>query len=66
MLPPAGAELGDPNLPRNVNYVFGMDDAKPQTAFAPLTYLGLWIGGLIALVHLPSHGLLKRLFSRAA
>ena len=66
LLPPAGAELADPNIPRNVNYVFGMDDANPQTAFAPLTYLGLWIGGLIALVYLPTHVLLNRLFGRVA
>lgn len=66
LLPPAGAELADPNLPRNVNYVFGMDDANPQTRFAPLTYLGLWAGGLIVLVYLPTHFILNRWFARAA
>ena len=65
-LPPAGAALGDPNMPRNVNYVFGMDDAIPQSRFAPLTYLGIWICGLVALVYLPTHFILKRLFTRAA
>ncbi len=63
-LPPAGAELADPNLPRNVNYVFGMDDASPQTRFSPLAYLGIWMAGLIAVIYLPTHLLLKRLFSR--
>lgn len=63
-LPPAGALLENPQLPRNVNYVFGMDDAAPQTRFAPLTYLSLWISGLILLVYLPTHGLLKRFFTR--
>jgi len=65
-LPPAGAPLADPNLPRNVNYVFGMDDANPQSRFAPLTYLGIWISGLMVLVYLPTHIILKRLFTRAA
>jgi hypothetical protein len=65
-LPPAGAPLADPNLPRNVNYVFGMDDANPQTRWAPLTYLGLWVGGLVTLVYWPTHLMLKRLFARSA
>jgi hypothetical protein len=63
-LPPAGAELADPNLPRNVNYVFGMDDAAPQTRFAPLTYLTIWITGLIGLIFVPTHLFLKRCFTR--
>lgn len=66
LLPPAGAILEDPNLPRNVNYVFGMDDATPQNRMAPLTYLGVWIVGLITCVYLPTHALLSRLFSRGA
>ncbi len=65
-LPPAGAELADPNLPRNVNYVFGMDDASPQTWMSPLAYLGVWMAGLVLLIYLPTHLLLKRFFSRAA
>jgi hypothetical protein len=65
-LPPAGAPLADPNLPRNVNYVFGMDDANPQTRWAPLTYLGMWVGGLVTLVYWPTHLMLKRLFARSA
>jgi hypothetical protein len=66
LLPPAGAVLDDPNLPRNVNYVFGMDDSAPQTRFTPMTYLALWIGGLTCCVYVPTHVLLNRLFSRAA
>jgi hypothetical protein len=65
-LPPAGAVLEDPNLPRNVNYVFGMDDAMPQSRFAPLTYLGLWLGGLTTCVYMPTHAFLNRFFVRAA
>lgn len=65
-LPPAGAELPDPNLPRNVNYVFGMDDASPQTWLPAPAYLGVWITGLVLLIYLPTHLLLKRQFACAA
>ena len=62
-LPPAGAVLADPALPRNVNYVFGLSEAEPQTWLPPAAYLGVWIGVLTALVYLPSHWVLKRCFS---
>src|SRR5450755_2392307 len=29
--PPAGAHLANPNIPININYVYGFDDHKPQT-----------------------------------
>jgi hypothetical protein len=58
LLPAAGAELADPKLPRNVNYVFGMDDAKPQDMLPPLAYLGAWIAALIGIVFVPTHFLL--------
>lgn len=60
VLPAAGAELADPNIPRNVNYVFGMDDAKPQDLLPPLAYLGAWISALIGLVFIPTHFLLAK------
>jgi hypothetical protein len=63
-LPPAGAELKDPLIPRNVNYVFGFDDAKPQTWMAPGLYLVAWIAALTLLAYLPTHLFLKR-FARA-
>ncbi|MES2659703.1 MAG: hypothetical protein V4689_13885 [Verrucomicrobiota bacterium] len=60
LLPPAGAELSNPNMPRNVNYVFGMDDAKPQTLLPPLAYLGAWIAALTGIIFVPTHFLLKK------
>lgn len=65
-LPPAGAELANPSHPRNVNYVFGMNDAHPQTWMPPLAYLGVWLTGLVLLIYLPTHLLLKRFFVRVA
>jgi len=61
LLPPAGAVLADPMLPRNVDYVFGMDDAKPQQWLPPLAYLGAWIAALTGIVFVPTHFLLKKI-----
>lgn len=61
LLPPAGALLENPSLPRNVNYVFGMDDSKPQTLLPPLAYLTVWIAALIGIVTIPTHFLLKKI-----
>lgn len=60
-LPPAGAVLPDPNLPRNVNYVFGMNDAQPQAWMSPGLYLVAWIALLSILVYVPTHLVLKKL-----
>jgi hypothetical protein len=61
-LPPAGSELSDPNMPRNVNYVFGFDDAKPQTWMPAKTYLVAWMGLLLGVVYVPTHLVLKKYF----
>lgn len=60
-LPPAGAVLPDPNLPRNVNYVFGMNDAQPQAWMNPCLYLVAWIALLSIVVYMPTHFVLKKL-----
>jgi hypothetical protein len=60
LLPPAGAVLANPKIPTNINYVFGMDDAKPQELLPPLLYLGAWIGALVGLIFVPTHFVLKK------
>ncbi len=60
-LPPAGAVLPNPNAPTNINYVYGMDDAKPQDLLPPLAYLGAWIAALTGIVFIPTHFALKKL-----
>ena len=60
LLPEAGAVLADPLIPRNVNYVFGMDDAKPQELLPAPVYLIAWIGALIGMVFVPTHLVLKK------
>jgi len=59
-LPEAGAVLEDPKIPRNINYVFGMDDAQPQSWLPPLTYLSVWITALVGIIFVPTHLLLKK------
>lgn len=61
LLPPAGAILPNPKAPTNVNYVFGMDDTKPQDLLHPLAYLGAWISALVGIVFIPTHFALKKL-----
>jgi hypothetical protein len=59
-LPPAGAVLTDPLIPRNVNYVFGINEAKPQNWMPAGWYLIAWIAALTLLAYLPTHLFLKR------
>ena len=59
LLPAAGAELAFPNQPRNVNYVFGMDDAQPQTWMPSWAWLTLLLVGLPTLIYAPTHLALK-------
>ena len=58
--PAAGAVPSNPKMPVNINYVFGFDDAKPQSFMPPDLYLITWIGALITLVYWPTHLVLKR------
>ena len=55
LLPPAGAALDFPNQPHNVNYVFGMDDAQPQTWMPSWAWLALLVTGLPSLIYYPTH-----------
>lgn len=62
-MPPAGAQTGDPNLPININYVFGFNDAKPQSLLPAPLYLLAWMTLLLTVVFIPTHFVLKRYFS---
>ena len=61
LLPPAGAILADPKWPRNVNYVFGLDDAHPQKWMRPGLYLVVWFFALFTLAYVPTHLALLKL-----
>jgi hypothetical protein len=60
-LPPAGAHLSDPNTPLNVNYVFGFNDATPQSWMHPSSYLVVWMIALLAGAFVPAHFALVKL-----
>lgn len=58
-LPAPPAPVDRPNLPVNVNYVYGMSDDKPQQWMPPLVWLGLMMAGLPILFFVPTHLLLS-------
>jgi hypothetical protein len=66
LLPPAGAILADPKWPRNINYVFGLDDAHPQKWMPPGLYLVVWILVLFTLAYVPTHLALSKLTAARA
>lgn len=59
-MPPAGAEHASKLVPNNINYVWGFDDAQPQSWMSPAAYLASWMAGLAVLVYWPTHRLLQR------
>ena len=61
--PPPGAYLADPNLPININYVYGFSDQHPQTWMNQKLYVILWLGTLWVAAFLPTHALLRKLFA---
>jgi hypothetical protein len=64
-LPPAGAKLANPNTPINVNYVFGLNDAQPQTWMPQGLYLLVWMLALFTLAFLPTHLVLKKITAQS-
>lgn len=64
-MPPAGAHLANPNLPVNINYVFGFDDRHPQHWLNQNLYVVVWLGLLFGLAFLPTHLVLRRVYPPA-
>lgn len=60
LMPPPPPPAANPNLPVNINYVYGMSDAAAQTWMAPQAWFLLLLVGLPVLLFLPTHVLLKR------
>jgi hypothetical protein len=59
-LPPAGAQLPNPQIPVNVNYVFGLDDGAPQKWVSADLYVVIWLCALTLLAYVPTHLLLRK------
>ena len=62
--PPAPAD--NPNLPVNINYVYGMSDERPQTWLPPRAWLGVVLVGLPLFIFLPTHLTLRKFAPRVA
>jgi hypothetical protein len=62
LMPVPPAPHDNPNLPVNINYVYGLSDAKPQQWMPPLVYLALLVVGLPTCVFLPTHLILRKVF----
>jgi hypothetical protein len=58
--------LADPLIPRNINYVFGLNDAQPQDLLPAPAYLMVWMAALTGMVFVPTHLLLKKICPPAA
>ena len=61
--PPAGAHLADPNIPINLNYLYGFNDQQPQTWVNQNLYVILWFGVLWLVAFLPTHLALRKIFA---
>lgn len=65
-LPPSDPLRASLKTPLNVNFVYGLDDAKPQTWLPPGVYLAAWMTALFVLVFTPTHFGLRRFFGSKA
>lgn len=59
-MPAPPPDPAQPNVPVNINYVYGFSDAAAQTAMPQWAWLALLFLGLPLLVFWPTHWLLKR------
>ena len=61
--PPAGAHLVSPNIPININYIYGFNDQQPQTWVNQNLYVILLLGVLWLVAFLPTHLALRKIFT---
>lgn len=61
--PPAGAQLVDPNIPINLNLIYGFNDEKPQTWINQNIYVIGWFALLWLCAFFPTHLALRKLFA---
>lgn len=63
-MPAPPTRVDDPNLPVNINYVYGFSDAAPQPWMPPGAFLALMMAGLPLLFFLPTHLFLNWAFTK--
>jgi len=61
--PPAGIHPANPNLPININYLYGFNDRHAQTRINQNLYVILWPGVLWLVAFLPTHLALRKIFA---
>jgi hypothetical protein len=61
--PPAGAHLANPNLPININYLYGFNDQQPQHWVNQNLYVILWLGVVWLVAFFPTHLVLRKIFA---
>jgi hypothetical protein len=62
LMPPPPVPADNPNLPVNINYVYGLNDARPQNWMHPSLYLTVMLVGMPLCIYLPTHLTLGRFF----
>jgi hypothetical protein len=60
---PAGAHPANPNVPININYIYGFNDQQPQHWMNQSMYVILWLGVLWLVAFLPAHLALRKVFA---
>jgi hypothetical protein len=61
--PPAGAHPANPNLPININYLYGFNDQQPQHWVNQNFYVVLWFAVLWLAAFFPTHLILRKIFA---
>jgi hypothetical protein len=61
--PPAGVHLANPNIPININYLYGFNDQQPQHWVNQNLYVILCLGVLWLVAFLPAHLVLRNIFA---
>lgn len=64
MMPAPGAVLENPLAPVNINYVYGFSETTAQTWMPQPVFIVLLLVGLPALIYIPTHLVLRKLFTR--
>ena len=60
---PAGAHLVNPNIPVNLNYLYGFNDQQPQHWLNQNLYVILWFVVLWLVAFFPTHLILRKTFA---
>ena len=65
LAPGPAALAAHPNAAVNINYVYGFDDAHPQTRIAPGSWVGLLMAVNVMCLYLPTHASVRKIFAPA-